>query len=101
MRPLRPEDIVRGQYVSYRDEQRVAKIPMLRRFVLAPFIDSWRWAGFHGICVLKCLAATAAEVLIQLKPPPQKLFADSAPENAANYLRFQLSPRFVIALRLA
>jgi len=101
MRPLRPEDIVRGQYVGYRDEQRVAKNSDVETFCsLRLFIDSWRWAGVPWYLRSgKCLAATAAEVLIQLKPPPQKLFADSAPENGrANYLRFQLSPRFVIAL---
>src|SRR5512141_2464918 len=47
----------------------------------------------------KFLAATAAEVLVQLKLPPQQLFADSAPANgAANYLRFRLSPSSAIAL---
>ncbi len=47
----------------------------------------------------KCLAETAAEVLIELKPPPQPLFTDSAPAaGRANYLRFRLSPNPVIAL---
>ncbi|MGZ5202313.1 MAG: hypothetical protein ACXWC4_21335 [Telluria sp.] len=40
----------------------------------------------------KCLATTAAEVLAELKPPPQRLFDDSAPVGErANYLRFRLS----------
>jgi glucose-6-phosphate 1-dehydrogenase len=47
----------------------------------------------------KCLAATATEVLVQLKPPPQRLFGDSAPaDGRANYLRFQISPGSAIAL---
>ena len=34
-----------------------------------------------------------------MKPPPQRLFADSAPANgAANYLRFRLSPNSAVAL---
>jgi glucose-6-phosphate 1-dehydrogenase len=34
-----------------------------------------------------------------LKPPPQKLFADSAPTTGrANYLRFRLSPNSAVAL---
>ena len=38
-------------------------------------------------------------MLIQLKPPPQRLFDDSAPaDGRANYLRFRFSPDFVIAL---
>ena len=40
-----------------------------------------------------------AEVLVQLKPPPQRLFADSAPAaGRANYLRFRLSPNSAVAL---
>jgi glucose-6-phosphate 1-dehydrogenase len=38
-------------------------------------------------------------VLVELKPPPQALFADSAPaDGRANYLRFGLAPNPVIAL---
>ena len=50
----------------------------------------------------KCLAETAHEVLVELKPPPQKLFADSAPDiekgGLANYLRFRLAPSSAVAL---
>jgi glucose-6-phosphate 1-dehydrogenase len=45
------------------------------------------------------LAETATEVLVELKPPPQKLFADSAPRAGfPNYLRFRISPNSAIAL---
>jgi glucose-6-phosphate 1-dehydrogenase len=47
----------------------------------------------------KYLADTATEVLVELKPPPQRLFADSAPTTSrTNYLRFRLSPGSAIAL---
>jgi glucose-6-phosphate 1-dehydrogenase len=47
----------------------------------------------------KCLATTAAEVVVELKPPPQRLFDDSAPVNGrANYLRFRISPDSAVAL---
>jgi glucose-6-phosphate 1-dehydrogenase len=47
----------------------------------------------------KYLADTATEVLVELKPPPQRLFADSAPATGpANYLRFRLSPDSAIAV---
>jgi glucose-6-phosphate 1-dehydrogenase len=43
------------------------------------FIDSWRWQGVPWYLRSgKCLAATAAEVVVELKPPPQRLFDDSA-----------------------
>jgi glucose-6-phosphate 1-dehydrogenase len=38
-------------------------------------------------------------VLVELKPPPQRLFADSAPATGrTNYLRFRLSPNSAVAL---
>ena len=38
-------------------------------------------------------------MLVELKPPPQRLFEDSAPRvGRANYLRFRLSPDAAIAL---
>jgi glucose-6-phosphate 1-dehydrogenase len=42
---------------------------------------------------------TATEILVELKAPPQKLFADAAAAGAqGNYLRFRLSPNAEIAL---
>jgi glucose-6-phosphate 1-dehydrogenase len=63
-------------------------------------IDSWRWEGVPWYLRSgKFLAETAAEVLVQLKPPPQRLFADSVPEaGRTNYVRFRLSPRSAVAL---
>ncbi len=47
----------------------------------------------------KYLPVTATEVLVELKPSPQRLFADSAPDaGRANYVRFRLSPDASIAL---
>jgi glucose-6-phosphate 1-dehydrogenase len=101
MRPLRPDDMVRGQYTGYRKEPGVAKDSDVETFcALRLFIDSWRWEGVPWYLRSgKCLAETAAEVLVELKPPPQRLFADSAPATGlANYLRFRLSPNSAVAL---
>lgn len=101
MRPLKPSDVVRGQYRGYRKEPNVARDSDVETFcALRLFIDSWRWAGVPWYLRSgKRLAATAAEVVVQLKPPPQALFADSAPaDGTANYLRFRLSPNSMIAL---
>jgi len=101
MRPLQPDDVVRGQYAGYRKEAGVAMDSDVETFcALRLFIDSWRWQGvpWH-LRSGKCLAETAAEVLIELKPPPQRLFNDSAPvDGRANYLRFRLSPNSAVAL---
>jgi glucose-6-phosphate 1-dehydrogenase len=101
MRPLRPDDVVRGQYAGYRQEPHVAKRSDVETYCAVKlFIDSWRWDGVPWYLRSgKCLPETVAEVLVQLKPPPQKLFADSAPaDDRANYLRFRLSPRSAVAL---
>lgn len=101
MRPLAPDDLVRGQYAGYRNEPGVAKRSDVETFcALRLFIDSWRWQGVPWyLRAGKCLAETVAEVLVELKPPPQRLFDDSAPvDSRANYLRFRLSPRSAVAL---
>ena len=101
MRPLRPRDLVRGQYAGYRKEPHVARDSDVETFcAVRLFIDSWRWEGVPWYLRSgKCLPATAAEVLVELKPPPVRLFADSAPSaGPANYLRFRLSPSAAVAL---
>ncbi len=101
MRPLVPDDLVRGQYAGYRNERDVAADSDVETFcALRLFIDSWRWAGVPWYLRSgKGLAQTAAEVLVQLKPPPQALFADSAPaDGRANHFRFRLAPTSSIAL---
>jgi glucose-6-phosphate 1-dehydrogenase len=101
MRRLKSADLVRGQYSGYRKEPGVARISDVETFcALRLFIDSWRWEGVPWYLRSgKCLAVTAAEVLVELKPPPQRLFADSASASCpANYLRFRLSPSSAVAL---
>ena len=100
MRPLKADDMVRGQYDTYRTEAGVAPDSDVETYcAVRLFIDSWRWEGVPWyIRSGKFLAETAAEVIVQLKPPPQRLFADSQPAGPANYLRFRLSPRSAIAL---
>ncbi len=101
MHPLRPADVVRGQFVGYRDEPGVAKNSDVETFcALRLTIDSWRWAGVPWYLRSgKCLAETAAEVRVELKAPPQKLFADSVQRPGhTNYIRFRLSPGPAVAL---
>ena len=101
MRPLAADDLVRGQYDGYWDELGVAKNSDVETFcALRLFIDSWRWEGVPWYLRSgKYLAETVNEVLVELKPPPQKLFDDSpAAIGQANYLRFQLSPQSTIGL---
>jgi len=101
MRPLTSDDVVRGQYAGYRKEPDVARNSDVATFcALRLSIDSWRWAGVPWYLRSgKYLPENATEVLVELKPPPQKLFADSTPATGSgNYLQFQISPTSAIAL---
>jgi len=101
MRPLKARDLVRGQYVGYRKEPHVAKDSDVETFcAVRLFIDSWRWQGVPWYLRSgKCLPETAGEVIVELKPPPARLFGDAvASPERANYLRFRLSPNAAVAL---
>ena len=101
MRPATTADIVRGQYEGYRAEKDVAADSDVETFcALRLHIDSWRWAGVPWYLRSgKLLPTTAAEVLVQLLPPPQALFDDSQPRHGrANYVRFKLQPVSAVAL---
>jgi len=101
MRPLRPDDVVRGQYAGYRLEPDVAKRSDVETFcALQLFIDSWRWDGVPWYLRSgKFLPDTATEILVELKPPPQRLFADAESiTGRSNYVRFRLSPNSAVAL---
>jgi glucose-6-phosphate 1-dehydrogenase len=101
MRPLAADDLVRGQFDGYHDEPDVDEHSDVETFcAMRVFIDSWRWAGVPWYLRSgKCLPGTVTEILVELKPPPQQLFADSWPsEGPSNYLRFRLAPDAAIAL---
>jgi glucose-6-phosphate 1-dehydrogenase len=96
IRPLSPDDLVRGQFRGYRKEQGVAPDSTVETYAAVRLhIDSWRWDGVpFFIRTGKCLAATTTEVLVTLQRPP---LSKLCPQDA-NYLRFRLSPDVTIAL---
>jgi glucose-6-phosphate 1-dehydrogenase len=101
MRPLRSRDVVRGQYSGYRKTPQVSRTSDVETYCAVRLhIDSWRWNGVPWYLRSgKCLPETAAEILVELKPPPSTLFADSrSATDLPNYLRFRISPNAAIAL---
>ncbi len=99
VRPLRPEDTVRGQFAGYRDEPGVAKDSTRGTYAAVRlYVDSWRW---HGVPFFvragKSLARTVTEVFIEFRAAPPVVFPEPAPEQG-NYIRFRLSPHVAIAL---
>jgi glucose-6-phosphate 1-dehydrogenase len=98
MRPLKPDDLVRGQYEGYRKEKDVAPDSDVETFVaLRLHVDTPRWQDVpFYLRAGKRLPNTAVEVQIQFKPPRQALFEDAG--ERPNYLRFRLQPTSSIAL---
>ncbi len=96
IRPLSPDDLVRGQFDGYRKEEGVATDSRVETFAAVRlFIDSWRWEGVpFFIRAGKCLPTTSTEVLVVLKRPPLRRALAGPP----NYYRFRLSPDVTIAL---
>lgn len=98
MRPLGPQDVVRGQFKGYRDEPGVAKDSQVETFAaLRLHIDTWRWADVpFYIRAGKCLPINATEVTVTLKRPPLAVFAPDD-HTPSNYFRLRLSPEVVIS----
>ncbi len=94
--PLRPEDVVRGQFRGYRAEGGVAPDSRTETFAAVRLsVESWRWQGVpFYIRTGKCLPLTRTEVVVRLRKPPA-IFGAAFP---ANHARFRLSPEIMIAL---
>ncbi|MDP9023005.1 MAG: glucose-6-phosphate dehydrogenase [Actinomycetota bacterium] len=95
MPPLDPANVVRGQFVGYRDQDGVAEGSDVETFVaLRAAIDSWRWAGVpFYVRAGKRLPVTATDVLVEFKQPPRLFFARAnSPPPHPNHLLFRLDP---------
>jgi glucose-6-phosphate 1-dehydrogenase len=100
METLKPDDLVRGQYEGYREEDGVAPDSDVETFAaVRVHIDSWRWSGVpFYIRAGKFLPCTCTEVRVELHRPPANVFSDyEQMAHDSNYFRFQLNPRISIA----
>jgi hypothetical protein len=94
MAPLRPEDVLRGQYAGYRAEPGVAPDSQTETFVaLRVAIDNWRWAGVpFYLRTGKRMAESRRVMTITFRDPPQRMFElDSDP--GPNQVVFDLGDR--------
>jgi glucose-6-phosphate 1-dehydrogenase len=91
IREIKPEDVVRGQYVGYLAEDGVADHSDTETFVaMKVFIDNWRWAGVPiYMRTGKKMPETVLEVLVEFKKPPRELFGRGNP----NAVRFRLGAK--------
>jgi glucose-6-phosphate 1-dehydrogenase len=101
IQPLDCNDLVRGQFRGYLDEQGVGPYSRVETFAAARLrVENWRWAGVPFLLRAgKKLPVTATEVLVKLRPAPQRTFSGFEVKSAApNYFRFRLGPEVEIAL---
>src|SRR3954453_7597514 len=101
LRPLTPEDTVRGQYEGYLDVTGVDPHSTTETFVAVRLaLDSWRWAGVPILIRAgKTMPGTATEVSIRFRPVPFNVFRID--NTIANSLRFRIWPDTQIGLTLA
>ena len=91
IRDIKADDVIRGQYVGYLDEDGVAANSDTETFVaMKVFIDNWRWAGVPiYMRTGKKMPETVLEVLVEFKKPPRELFGRGNP----NAVRFRLGAK--------
>jgi glucose-6-phosphate 1-dehydrogenase len=79
LRPIRPDDVVYGQYDGYRDEDGIAADSQTETFVAARVsIDNPRWAGVpFYLRTGKRMAETRRVVTIAFRDPPRRMFPSS------------------------
>ena len=94
MPALRVDDVVRGQYEGYREEDGVAADSETETFVaVKAFVENWRWEGVPFFLRSgKKLAENAHVLTIAFANPPRRMFpldADLIPEGR-DHLTFEL-----------
>ena len=99
--PLKPEDVVRGQYNGYRSVPGVSSTSEVETFVAVRLaIDNWRWAGVPiFIRAGKKLAVTSTEVVVEFKRPPRETFGEIVPVPSS-HMRMRISPDISISMGL-
>ena len=91
IRDINKNDVVRGQFEGFLDEDGVAENSDTETFVaMKLFIDNWRWAGVPiYLRTGKKMPETVLEVIVEFKQPPRALFGKSE----SNQVRFRLGAK--------
>jgi glucose-6-phosphate 1-dehydrogenase len=76
MSRLSPENVVRGQYVGYREEEGVAPDSETETLVaVKAFVDNWRWEGVPFFLRSgKRMAQSRHLITVAYKEPPRRMF---------------------------
>ena len=97
IQPIAENDLVRGQFRGYRNENGVAKDSQVETFAALKLeINSWRWKGVpFYIRAGKCLPVSCTEIVGRFRKPPSLIPAEALKEN---HLRLRLTPEATIAM---
>ena len=102
MLPIEPHDVVRGQYVGYRDIDGVAPESETETFVaLKCYVDNWRWAGVpFYLRTGKRLAEGARIISIAFREPPRSMFppGSGVGDHGPDHLTFDLADQAKMSL---
>jgi glucose-6-phosphate 1-dehydrogenase len=102
MEPIRPSDVVRGQYHGYRDEPGVSPFSDTETFIaLRCRIDNWRWAGVpFFLRTGKRMAEGARIISIAFREPPKSMFPVNSGVGAQgpDHLTFDLADASKLSL---
>jgi len=95
--PIEPQNLVRGQFRGYLQENGVANGSQTETFAALKLeINSWRWKGVpFYIRAGKCLPVTCTEIVGKFRKPPA-LISDCV--LIGNTLRLRLAPEVTIAM---
>ena len=102
MLPIRPADVVRGQYGGYRDEVGVANDSDTETFIALKIgIDNWRWAGtpFY-LRTGKRMAEGQRIISIAFKEAPRTMFPSGSGvgSQGPDHLTFDLADSSKVSL---
>lgn len=95
IRPLSPENVVRGQFKGYRNEPGVKPDSQVETYAAVRFeISSWRWHGVPWVIRAgKSLPVKINETYVTLERPPVIPIA-----HIQNFVRFELEPQITISI---
>ncbi|WP_295522970.1 glucose-6-phosphate dehydrogenase [uncultured Pseudacidovorax sp.] len=95
MLPIPPQDVVRGQYAGYRQEEGVDPDSDTETFVaLKCHIDNWRWAGVpFYLRTGKRMAEGQRVISIAFREPPKSMFpaGSGVGSQGPDHLTFDLA----------
>jgi len=102
MRPIEPGQVVRGQYLGYRNEPGVHPESETETFIaLKCEIDNWRWAGVpFFLRTGKQMAEGARIISIAFREPPKSMFpaGSGVGQHGPDHLTFDLADASKLSL---